>query len=60
MFCTGKMRFPVQIQLLLLSLPTREAWIEISSSEVSGYWLSSLPTREAWIEITRYVQTYRV
>ena len=60
MFCTGKMRFPVQIQLLLLSLPTREAWIEIFFNLLLFNVYLSLPTREAWIEITRYVQTYRV
>ena len=37
--------------MVLWSLPSREAWIEICISELSEITSGSLPSREAWIEI---------
>ena len=34
-----------------MSLPSREAWIEIETMGVTASQASSLPSREAWIEI---------
>ena len=39
---------------ILLSLPPREAWIEITTLPDGMYYeVTSLPPREAWIEIER-------
>ena len=35
-----------------MSLPSREAWIEICGFHPWTYCPGSLPSREAWIEIT--------
>ena len=35
-----------------MSLPSREAWIEISVCSLKVDYQSSLPPREAWIEIS--------
>ena len=34
-----------------VSLPPREAWIEILTTQRNPYGLESLPPREAWIEM---------
>ena len=48
----GRMR--ACVQAVRRSLPTRGAWIEITTLRSSGMGRSeSLPTRGAWIEITR-------
>ena len=38
--------------LNLRSLPSREAWIEITEAKKGAISELSLPSREAWIEIT--------
>ena len=40
--------------LLIRSLPSREAWIEISGPAPPALLVRSLPSREAWIEIRRF------
>ena len=40
------------VSLASLSLPPREAWIEIISTEELAHIMQSLPPREAWIEIS--------
>ncbi len=41
-----------------LSLPAREAWIEIPISTILSCFLKSLPAREAWIEIPLWLGFY--
>ena len=38
-----------------MSLPPREAWIEIGAGVVAGDVSKSLPPREAWIEIVSLI-----
>ena len=44
--------FQEYLWIFLLSLPTRGAWIEITSSQLYFSGSESLPTRGAWIEIS--------
>ena len=46
-----KLSVIISVGVLLVSLPTRGAWIEMHYQPMSFSWFSSLPTRGAWIEI---------
>ena len=45
---------------IFMSLPSREAWIEISAFRSPLIHLLSLPSREAWIEIVRIEDQDRI